>query len=204
MGLRSGAGDKAAARLRGLQRSSRSGAGMATSSPTASGRDGKRGFSDACGWDWLRRVAHASAIFVIPEDWSPGWPIASVQRVHESRRHRHLDLLGWQGDATPRHSVQRGVREVFSRWPIHRVRCRRRRRQPRLRAAVSRARPSDRHFGGGRRAAPAWINGGRGSFYLSAGQMKVVDVQTQPVLRDRSSAGAQRATRSSEWDHAFA
>jgi len=31
--------------------------------------------------------------------------------------------------------------------------------------------------------SPAWINGGRQLFYQSAGQMKVVDVQTQPVLR---------------------
>ncbi len=31
--------------------------------------------------------------------------------------------------------------------------------------------------------SPAWINGGRQLFFQSAGQMKVVDVQTQPVLR---------------------
>ena len=31
--------------------------------------------------------------------------------------------------------------------------------------------------------SPDWINEGRQLFYMSAGQMKVVDVQTQPVLR---------------------
>ena len=66
-----------------------------------------RRFSEACGWNWRRGVADAWPKGSETRGLVSGWPIASVQRVHESRRYGRLDLLGWQGDATPLQSVQR-------------------------------------------------------------------------------------------------
>ena len=84
-----------------------------------------------------------------PEDWSPDGRFLLFSEAHEPRRQRRLDLLGWQVDAPHRQSFRRGIGKVFSRWPIHRFRGRRRRRQPRLRAAVSGSWSSDRNFGRG-------------------------------------------------------
>ena len=53
-------GDKAPARLRGRQLSADLEPGWQIHHLLVDARQ-HRGFSEACGWDWLRRVAHASA-----------------------------------------------------------------------------------------------------------------------------------------------
>ena len=180
MDSRSGARCKAPARLRGRQLSADLEPGRQIHHLLVDARQ-HLGFSEACGWDRLRGVADAWPKVSEARGLVSGWPIASLQRVHESRRYGRLDLLGWQGDAllsSPSNEAAArfspdgrfiafeaddgGVSHVYVQpFP-----------GPGPRTAISAEE-------GGR---PVWINGGR-LLFLSSGRMMVVDVQTHPDLR---------------------
>ena len=129
---------------------SRSGAGTADSSPTGRAPGNTAVFRKRADGTGSAELLMRGRQSLRLEDWSPDGR-SLLFSEYTSRGDTDVWIYS-DGKARPLlvQSVQRGVGEVFSRWPIHRVRGRRRRCQPRLRAAVSRGRPSDRYLRGGR------------------------------------------------------